>query len=70
LVKLYAVEVITNSEAVSVRAPEPFRATKPRRLGCEPINLVGGWIARVRYAPIATKLRIATKRRDVHKADL
>jgi hypothetical protein len=31
------------------------------QLGREPINLPGGWLARVRYAPIATKFRIATK---------
>jgi hypothetical protein len=32
-----------------------------RRLGREPIKLPGGWVVRVRYAPIATKFRGAAK---------
>ena len=36
----------------------------PRLLGREPINLEGVRLARVRYAPIATKFRSAGKRRD------
>ena len=34
------------------------------RLGHEPINLPGGRLARVRYAPIAIKFRSAAKCRD------
>jgi hypothetical protein len=49
-------------------AQKADRAAAPE-LGREPINLQGVRLARVRYAPIMTKLRNAAKCRDGPKAD-
>jgi hypothetical protein len=44
---------------IGYKSPTEFEM--PAGLGREPINLPGGRLARVRYAPIATKFRSAAK---------
>lgn len=45
---------------ISILSIQIFKKPAPN-LGREPINLPGGRLARVRYAPIATKFRSAAK---------
>jgi hypothetical protein len=72
---------ICRTEATGISTPQPRINGHPRgpycpprcprkKLGREPINLPGGRLAEVRYAPIATKFCDAAKCRDGPTADI